>query len=76
MKTSMEAGNERDKEEDYVDNSMAIVPVTFPKKSQKTNELKIMSGSVKEALDALRLARERIQNSMERRRPMIRVGPA
>ncbi|XP_031285687.1 uncharacterized protein YGR130C-like [Pistacia vera] len=76
MKTSMEAGNERDKEEDYVDNSMAIVPVTFPKKSQETNELKIRSGSAKESLDALRLARERIQNSMERGRPMIRVGPS
>ncbi|KAL5809665.1 hypothetical protein ACOSQ3_030356 [Xanthoceras sorbifolium] len=78
-KTSME--EYQSEEEDYVDNSLALVPVSFPfpDKSQKnttTSELKIMSASVGEALDTLRHAREKIQNSMERRRHMmIRVGP-
>ncbi|TXG59089.1 hypothetical protein EZV62_016918 [Acer yangbiense] len=76
MKSSMEENQSED--EDYVDNTLALVPVSFPEKSQKnTSEMKIMSASsVGEVLDALRHAREKIQRSMEsRRHMMIRVGP-
>ncbi|KAK1563829.1 hypothetical protein Q3G72_033478 [Acer saccharum] len=76
MKSSMEENQSED--EDYVDNSLALVPVSFPEKSQKiTSEMKIMTASsVGEVLDALRHAREKIQRSMEsRRHMMIRVGP-
>lgn len=63
-----ESGNE-----DYVDNTLALVPVSLSA-STKTGELKILDQSVSEVLDALRHAREKIQRSMERRH-MIRVGP-
>ncbi|KAJ6864851.1 hypothetical protein NC651_035426 [Populus alba x Populus x berolinensis] len=66
------AGNESDNE-DYVNNSLALVPLSLPA-STKKSELKVVNRSVLEVLDALRHAREQIQSSMERRH-MIRVGP-
>ncbi|KAJ6994518.1 lisH domain-containing protein [Populus alba x Populus x berolinensis] len=67
------AGTESDNE-DYVDNSLALVPMSLPA-STKKKELKIVNRSVIEVLDALRHAREQIQSSMESRH-MIRVGPS
>ncbi|KAH8504689.1 hypothetical protein Peur_045833 [Populus x canadensis] len=67
------AGIESDNE-DYVDDSLALVPMSLPA-STKKNELKIVKRSVIEVLDALRHAREQIQSSMESRH-MIRVGPS
>ncbi|KAG6745051.1 hypothetical protein POTOM_051693 [Populus tomentosa] len=66
------AGNESDNE-DYVNNSLALVPLSLPA-STKKSELKVVNRSVLEVLDALRHAREQIQSSMERRH-MIRAGP-
>ncbi|CAK7342894.1 unnamed protein product [Dovyalis caffra] len=66
------AGNESGNE-DYVDNPLALVPLSLPA-STKKSELKIVNRSVIEVLDALRHAREQIQSSMESRH-MIRVGP-
>lgn len=76
MKAETEADQNGSDKEDYVDNSLALVPVSNPVQAEKsdTNQVKkITSGSVRDALDALRLAREMIQCSMESRR-MIRVG--
>ncbi|XP_061964888.1 lisH domain-containing protein C1711.05-like [Populus nigra] len=67
------AGIESDNE-DYVDDSLALVPMSLPA-STKKNELKMVKRSVIEVLDALRHAREQIQSSMESRH-MIRVGPS
>ncbi|KAJ6870959.1 hypothetical protein NC652_036584 [Populus alba x Populus x berolinensis] len=66
------AGNESDNE-DYVNNSLALVPLSLPA-STKKSELKVVNRSVLEVLDALRHARVQIQSSMERRH-MIRAGP-
>lgn len=68
--------NESESDQENVDNSLALVPVSNPVQAEKSESIqvkKITSGSVRDALDALRLARERIQCSMESRR-MIRVG--
>ncbi|OAY41066.1 hypothetical protein MANES_09G071500v8 [Manihot esculenta] len=78
----LEAGMERNgrtresDNEDYVDNSLALVPVSASTMAEptKSSELKIMNRSISEVLDALRHARESIQSSIERRK-MIRVGP-
>ncbi|KAL5546256.1 hypothetical protein UlMin_005943 [Ulmus minor] len=59
--------------ENYVDDSLALVPVTLPVAS-KTREVKPVDESVKEVLDTLRHIKEKIQSSMEIRR-MVRVGP-
>uniref|UniRef100_A0A5B6YKS3 Uncharacterized protein n=1 Tax=Davidia involucrata TaxID=16924 RepID=A0A5B6YKS3_DAVIN len=68
-----EISGENDRGQDnYTDNSLALVPINFPIASQKT-EPPIVNASVKEILDALRQAREDLQRSMERRR-MIKVG--
>ncbi|KAA8516496.1 hypothetical protein F0562_016998 [Nyssa sinensis] len=67
----IDGGNDQD-QEDYVDNSLALVPVDLPIATQKT-EPPIVNARVKEVLDALRQAREKIQSSMERRH-MIKVG--
>lgn len=67
--------NESESDQENVDNSLALVPVSNPVQAEKSESIqvkKITSGSVRDALDALRLARERIQCSMESRR-MIRV---
>lgn len=68
--------NESESDQENVDNSLALVPVSNPVQAEKSESIqvkKITSRSVRDALDALRLARERIQCSMESRR-MIRVG--
>lgn len=66
---------EENEEDDYVDDLWALVPVTMPVKSQ-TKEAKIMSASVREVLDALKHAREKVTNSMESRRHIVRIGPS
>ncbi|OMP03608.1 hypothetical protein COLO4_10304 [Corchorus olitorius] len=65
-------------DDDYVDNSLALVPMELPEtKQQVAPEIKIPSKSIGEVLDTLKHARESIQSSMElRRRQMIRVGPS
>ncbi|POO02465.1 hypothetical protein TorRG33x02_014490 [Trema orientale] len=71
---SSTAENEID-HEDYVDNSLALVPVSSPVAvAPKTIELKPVHENVAEVLDSLRYIREKIQSSMEIRR-MVRVGP-
>lgn len=67
--------NERvDEEEDYsVDNSMALVPVDLPNKTRQKIDPAVLDSTVKEVLNALRHAKEKLQTSMERRR-MIKVG--
>lgn len=70
----MKGRNENYEDDDYVDNSMALVPLKLPE-TKLAPEIKIVSKSIGEVLDTLRHARERIQNSMERRQ-MIRVGPS
>ena len=64
--------NESDNEDD-VDNSLALVTVSFPMTS-KTVEVKPLNESVSKVLDALRHAREEIQSSMQRSH-MVHVGP-
>lgn len=76
MKAETE-GDQKESESDQenVDNSLALVPVSNPVQAEKSESIqvkKITSRSVRDALDTLRLARERIQCSMESRR-MIRV---
>ncbi|XP_059667748.1 uncharacterized protein LOC132313107 [Cornus florida] len=58
-----------------VDNSLAIVPYDLPIESSRSIEPEspIVNASVKDVLDALRHAREKIQSSMQRRH-MIKVG--
>lgn len=76
----LEAGMERNgrtresDNEDYVDNSLALVPVNVAAPT-KSSELKIVNKSISEVLDALRHAREKIERSIDRRN-MIRVGPS
>lgn len=64
-------------DEDNMDNSLALVPVSLHLTSQ-TREVKPLTvpldQSVREVLETLRRLRENIQSTMERRR-MIRVGP-
>ncbi|XP_041023167.1 uncharacterized protein LOC121264159 isoform X1 [Juglans microcarpa x Juglans regia] len=71
LKSSVE-DNETD-HGDNVDNSLALVLMSFPARSQ-SGEGKPLHESVSEALGALRHARETLQNSMQRRH-MIQVGP-
>ncbi|GMI96479.1 hypothetical protein HRI_003317200 [Hibiscus trionum] len=66
--------NYEDGDDDYVDNSLALVPLFLPE-TKLAPEIKMVSKSVGEVLETLRHARERIQSSMERRQ-MIRVGPS
>ncbi|XP_057470623.1 uncharacterized protein LOC130759511 [Actinidia eriantha] len=59
-------------EDDFVDNSLALVKVDLPKESQPSDPI-IVNASVKDVLEALRHAREKLQWSMERRK-MIKAG--
>ncbi|KAJ4704799.1 suppressor protein SRP40-like isoform X1 [Melia azedarach] len=75
-KAEMEADQNESDKENQVDNTLAIVPVNSPnpnERSQNTEVKKISNGNVREALEALRLAREMIQSSVGRRH-VIRVG--
>ncbi|KAK6146963.1 hypothetical protein DH2020_017875 [Rehmannia glutinosa] len=59
--------------ENHVDNSMAIVAVDMPQEN-RTVDPRVLDETVKEVLDALRHAKERLQSSMERKRmSMIRL---
>ncbi|KAI6698172.1 hypothetical protein NL676_018291 [Syzygium grande] len=62
-------------EDDQVNDSIALVPVTLPEAEPESKALNakmmVMSASVSEVLDALRHARESIQRSMEKRNCMI-----
>ncbi|XP_073158560.1 uncharacterized protein [Henckelia pumila] len=59
---------EEDQEsQDNVDNSMALILIDTPKKSQ-TIDPEVLDATVKEVLDALRQAKEQLQSSMEKRR--------
>lgn len=66
-------------EDDQVNDSTALVPVTLPEAEPESKALNakmmVMSASVSEVLDALRHARESIQRSLEKRNCMIGVGP-
>ncbi|MFQ6660578.1 hypothetical protein Gotur_029048, partial [Gossypium turneri] len=69
----MNGRNETSEDDEYVDNSLALVPLNLPE-TKVAPEINIeVSKSMGEVLDNLRHARERIQNTMERRQ-MIRVG--
>ncbi|CAI9098112.1 OLC1v1034698C1 [Oldenlandia corymbosa var. corymbosa] len=59
-------------DDENVDNSLAIVAIDLPKKEQRIDPV-VLDATVKEVLDALRHAKQKLQTSMERRR-MIRVG--
>ncbi|KAA8518829.1 hypothetical protein F0562_016397 [Nyssa sinensis] len=59
-------------QDNYIDNSLALVPVNLPIALQKT-EPPIVNANVQEILDVLRHAREKLQRSMERRQ-LIKVG--
>lgn len=67
-------GGGDEEQDDNVDNSMALVPVDLPKKIQQTIDPAVLDATVKEVLDALRHAKEKLQTSMEERRRMIKVG--
>ncbi|XP_027070398.2 uncharacterized protein [Coffea arabica] len=65
---------EIDEEQDhFVDDSMALVPVDLPNKPSQKIDPAALDSTVKEVLNSLRRAKERLQTSMERRR-MIKVG--
>lgn len=53
-----------DDDRDYIDNSLALVPVNFPVTTKEAREVKPVHESVTEALDALRHAREKLLCSM------------
>ncbi|KAL4352516.1 hypothetical protein GQ457_06G008050 [Hibiscus cannabinus] len=73
--TEINTTNYEEDDEEYVDYSLALVPLELPE-TKPAPEIHIVSKSVGEVLDSLRHARERIQSSMGRtRRQMIRVGP-
>nr|GME19033.1 myosin heavy chain, cardiac muscle isoform-like isoform X2 [Ipomoea batatas] len=63
--------NDLDREES-VDNSLALVPVDLPKPKQTIDPV-VLDATVRDVLDSLRHAKEKLQNQMERRR-MITVG--
>ncbi|XP_039064645.1 uncharacterized protein LOC120209810 isoform X2 [Hibiscus syriacus] len=72
--SSMETNRTNYDDDEYVDNSLALVPSELPE-TKPAPEVHIVSKSVGEVLDSLRPARERIQSSMGRRQ-MVRVGPS
>lgn len=59
-------------QDDNVDNSLALVPVDLPKPKQ-TIDPAVLDATVRDVLDSLRHAKEKLQNQMESRR-MIKVG--
>lgn len=66
-------GSGAEEHDDYVDNSMALVSMDLPKKTKQTIDPAVLDSTVKEVLDALKRAKEKLQTSMERR-CMIKVG--
>lgn len=73
IKEEILKGGGDEEQDDCVDNSMALVPVDLPKKTQQTIDPAVLDATVKEVLDDLKHAKEKLQTSMEKRR-MIRVG--
>ncbi|KAL3357079.1 hypothetical protein AABB24_017654 [Solanum stoloniferum] len=59
-------------QEDNVNNSLALVPLDLPK--PKSIDPIVLDATVREVLDALRHAKEKLQTQMERGRGMIKVG--
>ncbi|WMV52321.1 hypothetical protein MTR67_045706 [Solanum verrucosum] len=57
---------------DNVNNSLALVPLDLPK--PKSIDPIVLDATVREVLDALRHAKEKLQTQMERGRGMIKVG--
>ncbi|MBA0731087.1 hypothetical protein Golax_020404 [Gossypium laxum] len=74
MEIDMNGRNEKYEDDDYVDNSLALVPLILPE-TKVAPQIKVVSRSIGEVLDTLRQAKGRIQSSMERRQ-MIRIGPS
>ncbi|XWS66963.1 hypothetical protein CRYUN_Cryun05aG0245300 [Craigia yunnanensis] len=74
VEIDMNGRNENYEDNDYVDNSLALVPLKLPE-TKLAPEIKIVNKKIGEVLDTLRHARERIQSSVERRQ-MIRVRPS
>ncbi|THG06655.1 hypothetical protein TEA_005278 [Camellia sinensis var. sinensis] len=68
-----EENSEQAQDGDEVDNSLALVPAEFPKASSPPTDPHIVDERVKDVLEALRHAREKLQWTMERRH-LIRVG--
>ncbi|PHU05420.1 hypothetical protein BC332_26242 [Capsicum chinense] len=64
--------DERDFQEDNVNNSLALVPIDLPKPKETIDPI-VLDATVKEVLDALRHAKEKLQTRMERGRT-IKVG--
>nr|GMD31800.1 myosin heavy chain, cardiac muscle isoform-like isoform X2 [Ipomoea batatas] len=64
--------NDLDREES-VDNSLALVPVDDLPKPKQAIDPAVLDATVRDVLDSLRHAKEKLQNQMERRR-MITVG--
>ncbi|XP_016437585.1 uncharacterized protein LOC107763610 [Nicotiana tabacum] len=57
--------NEVDFQEDNVDNSLALVPMDLPKTKQTIDPV-VLDATVREVLDALRHAKEKLQTQMQR----------
>ncbi|PHT36779.1 hypothetical protein CQW23_24479 [Capsicum baccatum] len=57
--------DERDFQEDNVNNSLALVPIDLPKPKETIDPI-ILDATVREVLDALRHAKEKLQTRMER----------
>ncbi|KAM3341050.1 putative protein isoform X2 [Capsicum galapagoense] len=55
------------------DNSLALVPMDQPKKTKQTIDPIVLDDTVREVLDALRHAKEKLQTQMERRQ-MIKAS--
>ncbi|KAH0720893.1 hypothetical protein KY284_005923 [Solanum tuberosum] len=64
--------DERDFQEDNVNNSLALVPIDLPQ--PKSIDPIVLDATVREVLDALRHAKEKLQTQMERGRGTIKVG--
>ncbi|KAM3205278.1 hypothetical protein P3L10_028688 [Capsicum annuum] len=64
--------DERDFQEDNVNNSLALVPIDLPKPKETIDPI-VLDATVREVLNALRHAKEKLQTRMERGRT-IKVG--
>lgn len=65
--------NESNLQQDKVNNSLALVPLDLPKPNQSIDPI-VLDATVREVLDALRHAKQKIQTQMERWRGTIKVG--
>ncbi|OIT38267.1 hypothetical protein A4A49_52690 [Nicotiana attenuata] len=60
-------------QEENVNNSLALVPIDLPKPKENSDPVVSGDTTVREVLNALRHAKEKLQSHMERR-SMIKVG--